>query len=583
MTRSTRVNLRTMGRHLRHHRVALLGVAALSLLVSGATLAQPVLVRNVLDTVSGEGPVGASVVALVVMVALVAALTAVRGYFLERLSEHFVLRLRQRLTNHMLRLPVRDYDQRSSADMLSRVTTDTIVVRSIIGAGFVELLSASVIIVGAGVAMSMTDGFLFTVTFACLGTGLTVTVLGARRLRPLTERTQQRLGRLATAVERALTGVRTVRALRAEADETRRIGHRAEEVYRAGLRVAFWRAIVAPASNVTVQGTFLLILAVGGTRVAEGAMTVGELISFTLFLFFMMMPLGQVFNAYVQLQAGMGALQRVEDVLGLPLEETDDAHRATPPPQPRSRLDSPPPSIAFDRVTFGYDRDPVLRDVSFVVAPGSRTAVVGPSGAGKSTLLALIERFYDPTSGSVRVDGTDVRARARDDLRSGLGYVQQEAPVLSGSIRDNLLLAAPEAGDERLLEVLDRVDLTGVVHRSPQGLDTPVGQDGVLLSGGERQRLAIARTLLDAPPVLLLDEPTSNLDARSEAALREVMDDVARRRTLLVVAHRLSTVTDADQIVVLDRGAVVAVGSHEELLTSSPLYRELATHQLLAG
>ncbi|WP_049576249.1 ABC transporter ATP-binding protein, partial [Nocardiopsis sp. SBT366] len=323
-----------MGRHLRHHRVALLGVAALSLLVSGATLAQPMLVRNVLDTVSGEGPVGASVVALVVMVALVAALTAVRGYFLERLSEHFVLRLRQRLTNHMLRLPVRDYDQRSSADMLSRVTTDTIVVRSIVGAGFVELLSASVIIVGAGVAMGMTDGFLFTVTFACLGTGLTVTVLGARRLRPLTERTQQRLGRLATAVERALTGVRTVRALRAEADETRRIGHRAEEVYRAGLRVAFWRAIVAPASNVTVQGTFLLILAVGGTRVAEGAMTVGELISFTLFLFFMMMPLGQVFNAYVQLQAGMGALQRVEDVLGLPLEETDDAHRATPPPQP---------------------------------------------------------------------------------------------------------------------------------------------------------------------------------------------------------------------------------------------------------
>lgn len=583
MNRSTEVNLGTIGRHLRHHKAALTCVAALSLLVSGATLAQPVLVQNVLDTVAGSGEVGTPVLALVGMLTLVAALTAGRGYLLERLSENFVLRLRRRLSDHMLRLPVSEYDRSSSADMLSRVTTDTTVVRTVIGAGLVELFSGTIIIAGAGVAMMIVDPFLFSITAVCLATGLTVTVMGASRLRPLTERTQRRLGRLATAVERALTGVRTVRALRAEADETREIGARAEEVYRAGLRVAVWRALVAPASNITVQGTFLLILAVGGIRAAGGAMTVGELISFVLFLFFMMMPLGQVFNAYAQLQAGMGALQRVEDVLRLPLEEE---HDDPAPAALTSRADgpgSPPPSVVFDQVTFGYGDTPVLRKVSFTVPPGSRTAVVGPSGAGKSTLLALLERFYDASSGTVTVGGTDVRRQARGDLRSGMGYVQQEAPILSGTIRGNLLLADPGADDEQLLSVLDRVDLTAVVQRSPQGLDSPVGQDGVLLSGGERQRLAIARTLLDAPPLLLLDEPTSNLDARSEAALREVMDDVARRRTLLVVAHRLSTVTDSDRIVVLDRGEVTAVGDHEELLTSSPLYRELATHQLLAG
>jgi ATP-binding cassette subfamily B protein/ATP-binding cassette subfamily C protein len=225
----------------------------------------------------------------------------------------------------------------------------------------------------------------------------------------------------------------------------------------------------------------------------------------------------------------------------------------------------------------------VLHDVSFEVPQGRRIALVGPSGAGKSTTLALIERFYDVTGGRLLVDGFDVRDLPRDALRRRLGYVEQEAPVLAGTLRDNLLLTAPGATDEQLLAALAQVNLAALAERTAEGLGAQVGEGGVLLSGGERQRLAIARTLLTGAPILLLDEPTSNLDARNEVALREAIAAASQRRTLIVVAHRLSTVVDSDRIVVLDGGRVVAVGNHHELLESSPLYRELATHQLLVA
>ncbi|MEE3920131.1 ATP-binding cassette domain-containing protein [Micromonospora sp. BRA006-A] len=221
--------------------------------------------------------------------------------------------------------------------------------------------------------------------------------------------------------------------------------------------------------------------------------------------------------------------------------------------------------------------------MSFRVPAGTHTALVGPSAAGKSTMLMLIERFYDVGSGCVRVGGVDVRSLSFTDLRGQLGYVEQEASVLAGTLRDNLRLAAADADDEQMMRVLRRVRLEDVLRRSTHGLDTEVGEHGVRLSGGERQRLAIARSLLADQPILLLDEPTSNLDARNEARLRETIGRAAEGRTLIVVAHRLSTVVNADQIVVLDEGRVVDVGSHGELTDRSGLYRELARHQLLVA
>ncbi|GIF95471.1 ABC transporter ATP-binding protein [Catellatospora citrea] len=600
-----KVGLRTLWPYLRAHRSSLLVVAALSLVTTAGTLLQPVLTRDVLDGLGASTPIGPSVLALVATLVGVAAVDGFRHFLLQRTAEGLVLTSRRRLAGHLLRLPIAEYDQRRTGDLLSRVGADTTLLRAVVTSGLFDTVSGAIMVVGAATAMVLLDPLLFGVTLIGLVIGLSGGIFFARKVRGMSRDAQARIGEMTAAVERSITAARTIRASRAEARETDTVAHSAEQAYHAGVRIARLQAIVQPAMVTTIQGSFLLVLGVGGARVASGAITVGDLVAFVLFVFFLVMPLGQALNAYTQLQAGLGALQRMEEVLVIPLEGAagHDGAAGTRPAVGAQRSGGVPspaaasangsaavtgaPAIEFDRVGFGYTDaegrvgEPVLREVSFQATVGTRTALVGPSGAGKSTLLSLVERFYEVTSGSLRVDGVDVRELSHETLRSKLGYVEQESPVLAGTLRENLRLATPDAIEEQMRAVLAAVNLDELVDRTPLGLDAQVGEGGVLLSGGERQRLAIARTLLAAPPILLLDEPTSNLDARNEAALRSAIDTVARGRTLLIVAHRLSTVVDADQIVVLEHGRVVATGPHAELLDTSPLYRELAAHQFL--
>jgi ABC-type multidrug transport system fused ATPase/permease subunit len=571
-----RVGLPALLPYLREHRRTLAIVAVLSVVSAASALLQPLLVRAVLDGIAAARPIAAAVAGLIGLLLVGAALGGLRDYLLQRTAEGLVLTTRRRLAGHLLRLPIAEYDRRRTGDLLSRVGADTTLLRAVVTSGLFEVVTGAVMVAGASVAMALLDPLLLGVALCGLAVGLTVAITVSRRIRGLSEQTQARLGEMTSAVERAISAARTIRASGAETRETATVVGSAEQAYAAGLRVARLQALIQPASAAAVQGAFLLVLGVGGARVASGAISVGDLVAFILFLFFLVMPLGQALHAYTQLQTGLGALQRIEEILDVPSETAAD--------RPPTGLITPPggPAVVFDRVGFAYPGgEQVLHDVSFVVPWGTRTALVGPSGAGKSTVLALIERFYEIDGGTVRVGGTDIRDLPRDALRRRLGYVEQEAPVLAGTLRDNLLLTVPDATDEQLLAVLGQVNLDGLVTRTPDGLDVQVGEGGVLLSGGERQRLAIARTLLARSPILLLDEPTSNLDARNESALRTAIAAAASSRTLIIVAHRLSTVVDSDQIVVVDGGRVVAVGAHQELLETSPLYRELATHQLL--
>ena len=549
-------------------------MAALTVVGSVLALASPLLTREVLDAVRDGRPTGRAVLLLLASVVGGALVGGFERYLLQRTAEGVVLGARTGLAAHLLRLPVAEHDARRSGDLLSRVGADTTQLHAAVTSGLFQLASGTVIVSGAVVAMALLDPSLLAVTLLSVGVAIGLVVSVSRRVRLLSTLAQARVGDMTSAVERSLGAVRTIRASSAEERETAAVAGSARAAYDAGLRAARLSALVSPASSLAVQGSFLLVLALGGARVARGDLTVADLVAFVLYLFLLVLPLAQALQAWTTLQAGLGALQRVEEIRALPAEDAGG-------PEPVV-LDPAAPLLELRNVDFAYAAGgPVLSGVSFTIPRGTRTALVGPSGAGKSTVLALVERFYDVTAGSLLVGGTDVRALPRTQLRELLGYVEQEAPALAGSLRDNLLLAAPGATEVELQAVVDAVNLRELVDRAPDGLDSEVGDGGVLLSGGERQRLAIARSLLSAPPLLLLDEPTSNLDSRNEVALRAAVDAVARDRTLLVVAHRLSTVVDADQIVVLEGGRVVAVGRHDELLETSPLYRELAAHQLL--
>jgi ABC-type multidrug transport system fused ATPase/permease subunit len=565
---------------LRPHRRALALAAGLSLVAAGGALAQPVLVARVIDVVGSGEPLLPAVGLLVGVLVATSALGAAQQYVLQRAGEGVVLTTRRSLADRLLQLPVAEYDRRRTGDLMSRVGADTTLLRATVTSGVVEVAGSAVVGIGALVAMALVDVWLLLLTVAAVAIGAMTAVLASRGVRRLSREAQEEVGAMTAAVERALSAVRTIRASGATGREVAAVGETAGRAYRAGVRVARLEALVSPAGSIAVQGAFLTVLGVGGYRVAQGSISVSALVAFILYLFLLVMPLGQAIAAWLQVQTGLGALTRIQEILGLAPE--DDQRPERPLRTGAQPVAGPVPLLELDDVSFTYaDGTEVLRGVSLQVPAGSRVALVGPSGAGKSTILALIEGFYPLDGGAIRWAGTDVRELPRAALRARLGYVEQEAPVLAGTVRDNLLLTRPDASDPELWAVLAEVGLTDVVRRSPRGLDVPVGDEGVLLSGGERQRLAIARSLLARPELLLLDEPTASLDARNEGLLRDTLAAASADRALLVVAHRLSTVLDSDEIVVLDQGRVVARGTHEELVDASPLYRELAAAQLL--
>lgn len=601
------------------HKRTLVVVAVLSILGAIATLAQPLLVGQVITRVQNEEALGNLVWVLIALVVVSSVISGYQHFLLQRTGTAVVYSSRRKLIARILHLPISEFDARRTGDLVSRVGTDTTLLYAVLTQGLADAVGNGLIFVGALIAMAIIDPILLALIIVVIGVSVVVVVLLSGRIRTASTEQQVKVGELASGVERAVGSIRTVRAAGATDREVASVTTLASDAYTVGVRIAKVSALVVPVAGIALQISLLVVLGVGGFRVASGAITIASLVTFIMFLFMMIAPLGSTFGAITSVNQALGALGRIQEVLDLPTEEQGDAKIAASIAKTEPRTDAEAsasaPAIAFRDVRFRYPEnvvaareaaarearavleqvhlerpgiDPareggrdVLRSVSFDVPRGSRVALVGPSGAGKSTVLSLIERFYDPTGGAIELDGRDIRTLEREQLRAQFGYVEQDAPTLAGTIADNLRLGSPDATDADCERVLHAVNLTEVLERDPLGIQAAVGEDGVMLSGGERQRLAIARALLAAPPILLLDESTSSLDGVNEQRMREAIDAVAEDRTLIVIAHRLSTVVDSDRIVVLDHGQVVGQGTHSELVASTPLYRDLAKHQLL--
>lgn len=577
--------VRDVLRVVRGHRRSVTFAILLTLAASAFALAQPLLVKHVVDA-GGPGPVPwRPVVLLVLLFGGQAVIQGIGRYMLARTGEDIVLGVRLNLVGHLLGLLMPAYDTRRTGDLISTATADTLALRRAVSEGFTDAVTGTVGMLGALALMIWLDGVLFAIVVGLVGLAAIIVVSAVRGLRAASLRTQGSTGEMAADLERALSAMRTIRASGGEERERVRIGERARATRAASLRMAKLDAFIGSASELAVGGSFIAVLLVGGLRVADGASSVGDLVAFLLYMTYLAVPIGSVFQAVSSVQQGTGALHRINELLALPAESpASGAGAAAEDAGPPLGNGSPPPVLEFRDVWFGYAPErPVLRGVSFQVPARGHTALIGLSGAGKSTVFALIERFYDPDRGQILFGGHDVASLGRREHRARIGFVEQHCPLLYGTLRANVMYAAPEADEDSLRTALRLANLDTLVARLPRGLDTDVGEHGMLLSGGERQRVAIARSLLARPSLLLLDEPTAHLDPHNEAALSRVIGQVSTRCALLVVAHRFSTVRSADRIVVLEEGEVVAVGSHEELLGTSEYYRAVATGWVHAG
>ena len=556
-----------------------IAVALLALVVAaGCVLALGQGLKHVVDNGFGSANpalLNGALAAMIGVAALLSAATFVRFYLMMSIGERVVTDLRRTVFNHILSLEPGYFEATRTGEVISRLTNDTTLLQQVIGYGLSMFVRNLLMMLGAAVMMFVVSWKLA----ACVLLGIPATLIPilflGRRVRRLSRDNQDRVADVSSYVDEAVHEIRTVQAYAHEdADRTAFAAH-AEAAYRSGVSRIGQKATLIALVMLIAFCSVGVILWVGGHDVFAGRLSAGELSAFVFYAFVVATGAGTISEVWGELQRAAGATERLMEIL-----DTQPAIGAPALPAPRPVHTE----IAFDGVGFAYPARPgslALERFSLRLSQGERVALVGPSGAGKTTVLALLLRFYDPQTGAVRIGGTDLRDYHPSALRRLIAVVPQDPVIFAASVLNNVRYGRPEASREEAGRACEQAFALEFIHRLPQGMDTVLGERGVTLSGGQRQRLSIARALLADRPILLLDEATSSLDAASERMVQQALEALERGRTTLVIAHRLATVQHADRIVVLERGRIVAQGTHAELIGQGGLYASLAALQFL--
>ncbi|MET8747868.1 ABC transporter ATP-binding protein [Streptomyces sp. NPDC004728] len=560
---------------VRRHRTLLGAGILLGLLGTAATLVQPLLIGDLIEAVAVDGPIMHPILLLAGLFVADALLAATHFYLIGRAGENMVFDMRATLTGRLLHARIRAFHRLEHGDIFTRTVADTSLARVALSSSVSQMITSGFAVIGCVGVMLFLDWRMLLATAGCLSAASVIGLALARAVRRTAVTNRQDTSDYGSALLRVLGALTTVKASRAEEREAERIGELADAARLSGIRVTRLSAMLMPAMNVGTQVSLAVVIAWGMSRTATGALPIEDLTAFIMYLFYLVSPLVMLFMSLGEIQQGRAAIDRVKELALIETESTE----GTSVPVPAAGA----PSVQFEGVTFFYSGTtaPTLTGMSFALPPTGVTAIVGPSGAGKTTLFQLIERFQTPDEGTIRLAGTDIGAVRLEELRSRIGLVEQDAPLMRGTVRENLTYASPNATAADIDEALAAAHLADVVSALPDGLDTPLGEGGIGLSGGQRQRLAIARALLARPDVLLLDEATSHLDSDSETALRAAIADIGTQCLVLTIAHRLSTTIGADRILVIEDGQLRAAGTHAELMESDTTYQRLAGAQMV--
>ncbi|MGJ6986351.1 multidrug resistance ABC transporter ATP-binding protein/permease BmrA [Bacillus subtilis] len=542
----------------------------LSVVTTLVSLLIPLLTKQLVDGFSMSNLSGTQIGLIALVFFVQAGLSAYATYALNYNGQKIISGLRELLWKKLIKLPVSYFDTNASGETVSRVTNDTMVVKELITTHISGFITGIISVIGSLTILFIMNWKLTLLVLVVVPLAALILVPIGRKMFSISRETQDETARFTGLLNQILPEIRLVKASNAEDVEYGRGKMGISSLFKLGVREAKVQSLVGPLISLVLMAALVAVIGYGGMQVSSGELTAGALVAFILYLFQIIMPMGQITTFFTQLQKSIGATERMIEILAeedtVTGKQIENAHLP----------------IQLDRVSFGYKPDQlILKEVSAVIEAGKVTAIVGPSGGGKTTLFKLLERFYSPTAGSIRLGDEPIDTYSLESWREHIGYVSQESPLMSGTIRENICYGLErDVTDAEIEKAAEMAYALNFIKELPNQFDTEVGERGIMLSGGQRQRIAIARALLRNPSILMLDEATSSLDSQSEKSVQQALEVLMEGRTTIVIAHRLSTVVDADQLLFVEKGEITGRGTHHELMASHGLYRDFAEQQL---